>query len=113
MCALYWQPALPTAEEAYNFCMQVWESDSEKDETIEQEKPVEGTETAAAAAAVGEDAALADEDADETAEVLHVQWSLALNGFSAVGLCNVYNELALLESSIKNSVLLTGIFSKQ
>ena len=53
--------------------MQVWESDSEKDETIEQEKPVEGTETAAAAAAVGEDAALADEDADETAEVLHVQ----------------------------------------
>ena len=39
------QPALPTPEEAYNFCMRVWESDSEKEEKKVKEKPATVAET--------------------------------------------------------------------
>jgi len=49
---MHWQPALPTPEEAYNFCMQVWESDSEQKEKKVKEKRAAASESPEAAGAV-------------------------------------------------------------
>jgi len=59
----HWQPPLPTPEEAYNFFMQVWESDSEKEK--EKEKVTAVTEAVTEA----EEEAVTAEPVDDTDEV--------------------------------------------
>jgi len=61
----HWQPALPTPEEAYDFCMRVWESDSEKEEKKVKEKPAAGASGDEEAAA---ETAQSSEPIDDTAE---------------------------------------------
>jgi len=48
---MHWQPVLPTPEEAYNFCLQVWESDSEENQKKVKEKRAAASESPEAAAA--------------------------------------------------------------
>jgi len=61
---------LPTPEEAYNFCMQVWESDSETEKKKAKEKPAADAETQEEEPATSAaDAAQPDETADDNVEV--------------------------------------------
>ena len=66
---------MPTPEEAYNFCMQVWESDTEAEKKTAKEKPAKEKPAADAETQAEEattsaaDAAQRDEYVDDSAEV--------------------------------------------
>jgi len=64
---------LPTPEEAYDFFMKVWESDSDTEKMKAEEKPASAADTEKleeeAAATSAADTAQPEEPADDTAEV--------------------------------------------
>ena len=69
LCLLQnWQPPLPTPEEAYDFCMKVWESDPETEKKRVKEKLSADEEIEAATSAA--ESTQPDEPADDSAEVV-------------------------------------------